>query len=140
LDVARERQLLVAAGDEQLLVASADGEHRAGELADHVRQRPPEPARADERGVQRQVQDDLVGVAVTRGGRPRPAAVAQERERIPCDDEHAQVRRDPLLSLRERRPREPQLEQHPLGLGRGAQRVAHLICESGTRIEHRRGG
>ena len=110
----------------------ADGENRAREIPEHVGQRPRGLARPAHRVVQRQIEDDLVGVAVSGRGRPRPPAVAHPPERIPGQQEHPQSRSDPRVALSQCRPGEPQLQQRALALRGGEERVAHIFGESGV--------
>jgi hypothetical protein len=103
-NLARERELRIGARDKQLLMRGADSEHRARELADHIGNRPRGLARAAYRVMERQIQDDLVGVVVAGSRRPRPAAIVHPLKRFPRQHEHAQPRRDQRLALPERRP------------------------------------
>jgi hypothetical protein len=83
------------------------------------------------------VQHDLVRVAVAGGRRPRRAALPHPPEWIPGQQEHPQPRRDPRLGRRQPRPGDAQLEQRPLGLGHGGQRIVHLFVNAGQRIHVR---
>jgi hypothetical protein len=118
---------------------AADREHRARQPPDHVPDSLPALARAADRVLKRQVEHDLVAVAVAGGSRPRSPAIAHPPKRIPRQHKHAQPRRNESLTLSQARAREAQLQQRPLALGHGHKCTAQLLPKPSERIHHARG-